>query len=585
MRKIILHLGSHKTGSTSVQVSLERSRATLELSGVFLPSKIPTYLKENTEEFATALKLRSDGNFADIAYYLKNNDPSNSKKNASKLISTEFSIQDTTTLIISSEDYATLTAEEVKSFRTFFHGDEIEFHLIYFLRHQTHSIVGVYQTSLQHYPDRIENFDSFVSAIKETFKYDEIIKRWDSSFNFATINLLDYSDAIAGNPIDSVQEFGKILNQILKTQINLEGVEAFNQGLGAATMRWLDQLHPHLKMHSRESLITLLTSLDPKSEKQLQFLTLKEFNSICEEFSATNKNILNSYKLRLHKPDIENQNFLLDNRPNLGDLIDQLMVSKGDEIKNFMKNPLLTVIENENPYFNPYIGLDTETITESVEISLNSSQVIAKQFVPKFPDAAERTRDLSDEESDIATHLQQLDRIRQERTTAQQVLHLGCKWGYMTRLLFSLGDSVEVHCSDLDSKRVSSIKHNTNFARAFYLNSECELPFKDEFADMVVADHSFVSYVSAKNFKIYLSEISRILTFGGHFFFNSISMSKKDNDTIDTRSDSDIYIEQVDGKIFFNVKYLKLELPSELKILSHDTNGLFDFYVLQKLRK
>ena len=582
LKNVILHLGSHKTGSTSIQVSLERSRDSLESSGVFLPPKIPTYLKTNTDEYSTALNLRALGNFADFAYYLRASGHSQSKKNVKELISNELGVQDMTTLIISAEDFATLNENEVKTFKTLFLGDDIKFHLIYFLRNQSESLVGIYQTGLEHFPHVIKDFETFVSAQKQFFEYDVIIERWDSIFKFTSINLLDYSDAHTGSRIDSVKEFEKIVSQILKAQINLETVEVFNRGMGTMTMRWLDQLHPHLKTSSRESVIQILASLDPKSETQIQFLTLKEFDDIGNDFLSTNKNILKRYKINLNKSNTANRHTLFEVRPDLGDLIGQLVVSKGAAIKTLAASPLLTVIQDEPTFSNPYIDLDLETIKKSVEISLESSQVIGKKYVQKFPPAAERQRDNSNEKSDINTHIQQLDRIIQENDSAQRVLHLGCKWGYMTRLLFSLGNAVEIHASDLDNNWVKTTKLNTPFAQSFFLNSDCELPFRNEFADMVVANHSFISYLDAKKLNVYLKEISRVLTSEGRFFFNSISLRKRKSEVIDPNPKTSECTEQNGEHFLFNEVYLEIQLPPELQLLSFVTNSHFDFYVLEK---
>jgi hypothetical protein len=583
LRKVILHLGSHKTGTTSIQISLERSRSALEDLGVFLPPRIPTYLNSDSDNFANAVRQRSLGNYGDLAYSIQNRGATGMNKNARDLIIAELRIVDESTLILSGEDFATLDFDQVEIFRNLFSDEQVSFHLVYFLRHQSESLVGFYQTVLVHTPHDQLNFESFVEQQKKIFKYDEIIDRWDSIFNFASINLINYIDSTSGNPINSVQEFAHVLTQILKTQIHLESSERYNRGLGPSSLQWLDKLHPYLNMTSRESVISLLSELDATSEKQFQFLTTQEFNSITDEFAATNDNIMNRHQFRLSHPDAKKITINESFRPSLGDLIEQLVVSKGSLIKSVVSNLPFTVIDENNGFSNPYVGLDVETVKKSVAISLNSPQVIANMFIPKFPPPHERQRDNSNEDSDINTDIEQIDRIRQVIGTPQRVLHLGCKWGYLTRLLFSLGDDVEVHCSDTDSKWVSTIRNNSPFAQTFLLNSASGLPFRYEFADVVVASHSFVSYLGSAQIKTYLDEIARVLEFGGYFFFNSISMTNEDANR-DLKFDSPMSNLRNSQAFVFNEQYITQHLPSELTILKFDTNGYFDFFVLQKVR-
>ncbi len=583
MKRVILHLGSHKTGSSSIQYSLNQSRSELETLRVFMPPLVPTYLKKNSDVFSIAAKLRSEGNYWDYSYSLRNSDSESLKKDAFKLISTELNTPDLSTLIISTEDFSTLNAEQIRRFRSCFLEEDIEFHLIYFLRHQTETLVGLFQTELVHLAHQIEDFDTFILNRKQQFRYDEIIDRWSTHFAFASINLIDYMSANTVESIDSVKEFSDILRRILNVQIDLPNTVRVNRGIGTKTMRWLDQLHLHLGPDTRDEVVSFLSSLDPRTEKQVEFLTKKEFADLDEEFAINNDNIYKKFNLKLSQPDSKIKSHLLNNRPGLGDLFVQLVTSNSALLKSLTKDQRIRVIEEDKEPLNPYAELEITAIKESISVSLNSDQVIGSSFVPKFPLAVERGHDGSNETSDISNYLIQIDQIRETVDGASRILHLGCKWGYMTRLLFSLSKNVEIYCSDLNSAWVKTIRKNTPFAHAFFIDDRCMIPFRNEFSDVVVADHSFVSYLGAEKLRSYLDEISRILCLGGYVFFNSISMTVEDMDLDTLNIDTAHCKQQTGGAFVFNLDYLKKVLPPELDIKSSLSNSAFDYYVLQKI--
>jgi hypothetical protein len=539
-------------------------------------------LKINTDTYITALHLRSNGNYWDYSQSLRDIPATNLKKGSHSLIASELKIPDSAALIISAEDFVTLDKNQIEIFRSFFKDGDFEFHLIYFLRHQPESLVGLYQTQLTYYPDQVDNFEQFLTNQKDCFKYDEIIECWDSVFNFTSINLLDYIDSKIGKPVNSIHEFSSILNKILNTQIELNSTEMFNRGVGAITLRWLDQLHLPFGPKIPDEVVSFLSSLDPKTEKQMQFLTKKEYTSLRKEFAKNNNNIYKRFKLKLTEPSEETKSVLLNSRPKFGELFEQLITSNSALLKSLTSDPRIRVIDEDKGYLNPYTATEFSKIKESVALSLVSPQVVDSTFVPKFPSAVERTRDGSNEKSDITNHLFLLDLIKSVVDGASKILHLGCKWGYMTRLLFSLGDNVEVHCSDLQRDWVTTIRMNSPFAQTFFLDDDCSFPYKDDFSDIVIADHSFVSYLGEEKLEKYLREISRVLCSGGYAFFNSISMATDDVDLAMCKIDSPLSNQRNGGIFVFNAQFLIEKLPPKIEMKSFVTNSVFDFYVLQK---
>jgi hypothetical protein len=292
LKKVIFHIGSHKTGTSSIQVALCKNRQQLEAMRIHLPPAKSRLFVESSKWQYIADQLRSQGNFSDLAMALRGVADIDTVKQYLHEMKQDLEIADESTLIVSGEELARLNQTELLSFKELFEDTNHEFHLIYFVRHQSECLVGLYQTLLtsQFYENK---FEVFMDEYIHHFDFYNIARLWSQTFKLKTISVEQYINPTTGEPIDSVRIFSDLISKICDSEIDLPSTTA-NKGIGGDTIRLLEHLSAVNDQHLIQG-IRALSNLIPNELQQIEFLSRPRFEYINDQYRESNVELQKTY--------------------------------------------------------------------------------------------------------------------------------------------------------------------------------------------------------------------------------------------------------------------------------------------------
>jgi hypothetical protein len=292
LKKIIFHIGSHKTGTSSIQVALSKNRQQLKAMRIHLPPAKSQVFVESSDWQYISDQLRSQGNFSDLAMALRGVAHIHTVNEYLQEMKKELEINNNSTLIVSGEELARLNQKELLSFKQLFIDIDYEFHLIYFVRHQSECLVGLYQTLLtsQFYKNK---FEIFLDEYVQHFKFYNIIRLWDQTFKFKTISIEQYINPTSGEPIDSVDVFSRLISKLCATDIQLPSTNA-NKGVGGDTIQLLEYLSSVNDRQLIQSVRTL-SNLLPNELQQIEFLSRPRYEYINDLYHESNVELQKAY--------------------------------------------------------------------------------------------------------------------------------------------------------------------------------------------------------------------------------------------------------------------------------------------------
>lgn len=189
---LIIHIGTEKTGTTSIQNGLHANRDALTQAGIYLPVSLGGH---NPRQLATyAMK---DGRPDDV---FPNGPPSRSEKKVldqeiySRFIDEIDHLPETIhTVIISCEQFHSrlIYKEEVLKLRELFEGRFSNIRVVVYLRPQAALAASLYTTALWY--RSILTFDEFIYKHQQKnpkyYDYQEMLERWASVFGFENMTV------------------------------------------------------------------------------------------------------------------------------------------------------------------------------------------------------------------------------------------------------------------------------------------------------------------------------------------------------------------------------------------------------------
>jgi hypothetical protein len=239
-------------------------------------------------------------------------------------------------LIISGEELSRLDQLELAILRSLIEDPDVQFHLIYFVRHQSECLVGLYQTYLtsQYYR---EKFDVFLDEHKSDFDFYKNISLWNQAFNFATISVEQYTEPSTGDPVDSVKAFAKLISKICANEIELPTLVS-NQGVGGNDI----QLYEYLRNYNDEGLVRAITRLSlwlPKEKRQIEFLTQSQFSFINQFFHELNLKLLDEFDVYPSNIVDLKKIELVDRKQSIEETIKGLLLTIAQELEESQDKP------------------------------------------------------------------------------------------------------------------------------------------------------------------------------------------------------------------------------------------------------
>ena len=171
--KIILHIGTHKTGTTSIQYFCMDNRTFLAEHGIHWPEE---KLPKNSDQHSQLSQYIIDGEQEKFKQYIQRA-VAGAKKDGQ------------TTLFLSGEGFCRLTTEQVMALSRILSNHEVII-LIGF-----RNIYDYVRSALTQRFERAENLESLQNIIKsytKSLKYTATINRWEKAFGVKNITVFSY---------------------------------------------------------------------------------------------------------------------------------------------------------------------------------------------------------------------------------------------------------------------------------------------------------------------------------------------------------------------------------------------------------
>jgi len=285
-RKIIVHIGSHKTGSTAIQTFFSKNRKELRERGVVYPENACPEIAEFGHHMIPWAFVTNE-QFLPTLYaekYLIQDKTTLFEKVKSECKTDE-------TMILSSEEFSTLTKEEVCSLKEWLSDFNVE--IILYLRRQDKYLESAYKTSVLSGSVNT-NFIEFCKYQRFNLNYLELIKTWEDVFENITIR--SYSDSNISDDI-----VGDFLGLVDLSELHDKNQkERENPSLNAEVIEVIRALRLRNEPESSIEVIKNNAILLSLGNKTSTFLTTDLYNSIKDTYSSSNEMIHKKYNCNLN---------------------------------------------------------------------------------------------------------------------------------------------------------------------------------------------------------------------------------------------------------------------------------------------
>lgn len=242
-----LHIGTEKTGSTSIQRFLEHNRNELKKHGHYYPSSLGP---EKGSHFYLTVYCRRSETFDDLHILSGVTTPEeleDFKVSLRQKVEKEFSyLKGCDTLHVSSENFHSrfLSEEAIENLKSFFEPWVEEFKIIVYLRPQHELALSLYSTAMkvghtgkQPLPD--------VGIKSHYYNYNIFLSKWANVFGEENINVRIFQkQALIDNDIISDYMHVSGIDNLPKK--NLERIGKENESLSAEALEFLRLINEYL---------------------------------------------------------------------------------------------------------------------------------------------------------------------------------------------------------------------------------------------------------------------------------------------------------------------------------------------------
>lgn len=523
MKKAIIHIGGHKTGTTSIQKNLLDNAELLNKQGINYPKEL---LIEPEHLFGQH----------SIPWYLINKQFKLGKKmsfQAEEIIDFFQQVQNQQQdVLLSSEEFIWLESEHILRLKELL--PDFEFYIILYVRRQDEAAPALYQTHVI-YSGIIELFETWMENKWHGFDYFSIINRWIEKIQ-AKVIVRSYEKSQLIEQ-DVVKDFEFILNQITNKMIKLNyGKIKFNQTIAASVtglIRYYNTQPSKAKMVS--ALLELGKELQKLSPKQKDFDLIAPSiqKKILEQFSESNLALSQQY-LGIEKlwfdsdiiiDDKEWQNNHFMNGGHLLALINHCL----EAINILKQNNLRLESEIKNVTKKNIVYKDLQSQAKKLNVdnwinvvaeSTEQDRYLADVALPSVPPPSKQaifhgTSGKVAIKSAVLVYKYVLNVCqRYQVTPIETLLDFGCGWGRFTRLFVRDVETTGLFGIDPWTEAIQMCRQHMPYASFIQSALEPPLIFQDNFFQVVFANSVF-SHLSEASALAWIQEIGRILRPGG----------------------------------------------------------------------
>ena len=283
MKKIIIHVGTHKTGSTFLQRFLEtEKRVLLEKHKVAYIDK-PTFyfsgigktteVSEKTvnqikQDIKDAFARSSGANTVLLSYEYLTGNPETGYDNAELIANT---------LKVALEGYKT--------------------EIIIVLRRQDYFLESMY-TQLIHQGESL-SFETYISSLPtEAFNWNTLLLAYESAFGSDSVKPIIYSEAFIDPKFDLLKLFLEALEINHFERSSEKQSVAINKSVSRESLEIMRRLNKYMtKTQSRSLRLYLQSNFSKAGNETLSLFNAKEREDFIEKHSSSNKNWLERHNL------------------------------------------------------------------------------------------------------------------------------------------------------------------------------------------------------------------------------------------------------------------------------------------------
>ncbi|WP_406827627.1 hypothetical protein [Microbulbifer sp. ARAS458-1] len=283
--KVVLHIGTEKTGTTSIQKFIKRNREALSDQNVFV---VPSILGDgNNFEFVLASSIDPG---SDLGRHRPGTYPAYQDQQRKCVCKTIQELPENATLLLSSEHFSSRLSSkrDIEILKSLF-PDSVDFEIVVYLKRQDDLYLGSFSEAIKAgVPfSKIARMGDVMSSERygsAYYNYKNLLSNWLSVFDEASLNVRLY-DGACKSASGLMGDFSRVIN--FESADFLEGVEQENRSLSPESLFSIGALCDKYRHIPRVKIISILQKVDPfekgaffESESLSEFFSkFKESNS------------------------------------------------------------------------------------------------------------------------------------------------------------------------------------------------------------------------------------------------------------------------------------------------------------------
>jgi len=295
---IFVHIGTEKTGTSSIQTFMRINRDLNTTKGIYYPHTPGTENHESLTVFARRQDYKDDLNKRLDLF--KDEKLLSFKKNFPKKITEEINAVSPypDTLVFSNEHLSSrlLDKEDLKSLKQLLEGFATHIKIVVYLRRQDEFLLSTYSTSVKSGLTETFSLPKSPESVSQRYDYLRLLDRWSEVFGRENIITRIYDTNKLYNN-DVIQDFLKVIG--LKLEAGHEIPRRKNSSLDISCGEYLRYFNKYIppfigSNHNpmRRDIAVLLTNL---SKGQMRTRNDKELNWFYKQFHESNSIVANKY--------------------------------------------------------------------------------------------------------------------------------------------------------------------------------------------------------------------------------------------------------------------------------------------------
>lgn len=524
MKKAIIHIGTHKTGSTAIQVALFENAKALKEYNINYPLDF----------------CKPEGCWCgqhEIGLYLRHDDFYNTGCSNDRILKFMENLPRTEDLLLSSETFCLLPLAQIHELHTLLNG--FDFEILIYVRPHEEFIQSLYQTEVVVKKISME-FEVYFERRAPYFDYYNIAQEWSKVFGKDKIHIRRYdrSSFPEGNVVldfcNTIESlFGRTLGheRWKKCKANL------NCGLPAHALLLANSYRGTAENQEvADAIIFLASQVHTKSQGEYEIASPSMRRHIREYYRESDARLAREYlgtpagENLFHEPEITQADAEWEHEyVRNGATLQRLALEAAKCIQNLRQgqqqilSPMAPREREERSGWNRYKSLHK---IAAAMTPLEWAKVIADSMegpvelegisLPSAPAPSIRAVFASDNGRDTILHTAfpvydyAMRHVRAQGIKPQRLLDFGCGWGLFTRLFLHDVSEAGLYGAAPWDEAIQLSRTHMPFACFVKSEQDPPLPFADNFFDVVFASSVFL-HLSESSARDWIREIARVL--------------------------------------------------------------------------